>query len=319
MGEKIKTNRIRNSYSKRHNLIGFCFAIPALIFLLRHNLIGFCFAIPALIFLLVFVLYPVVYNIVLSFTDASLSAKKAVHFIGIKNYLKMFSNKLFKKYFWNTCKWTFWSVLGQITLGLGIALLISRPMKGATALRSFLLIPYVVPAVTLALVSKWILNSDYGIVSYWLQQAGWLEKRQSLLAMQGSAMAVVVLLNIWRSYPFPMLIYWAALKSIDKEMYEAATVDGASKWQMFRYITLPMLRQTLAVTIVLNVIYGLKAFDIIVTGGGPTGSTTHLPILIYQASFGSSQIGYASAISMVLGVLMFICIVFYIRTGVIDD
>lgn len=303
MGEKINTNRIKNSYSRRHNLIGFCFAIPALIFLL------------------VFVLYPVVYNIVLSFTDASLSAKKAVHFIGIKNYLKMFSNKLFKKYFWNTCVWTFWSVLGQITLGLGIALLISRPMKGATALRSFLLIPYVVPAVTLALVSKWILNSDYGIVSYWLQQAGWLEKRQSLLAMKSSAMAVVVILNIWRSYPFPMLIYWAALKGIDREMYEAATVDGASKWQMFRYITLPQLRGTTAVLIVLRTVWTATYYDLIymVTGGGPTGSTTHLPILIYQASFGSSQIGYASAVSMVLGVLMFICIAFYIRTGVVDD
>lgn len=302
-GTVLKKKRLSDSYSRKHNLIGFCFAIPAVIFLL------------------IFVVYPVVYNIVLSFTNASLSAKKAVSFVGLKNYTKMFSNKLFKKYFWNTCKWTFWSVLGQITLGLAIALLISRPMKGATALRSFLLIPYVVPAVTLALIAKWIFNSDYGIVSYWLQQLGWLDARQSLLAMQGPAMAVVVILNIWRSYPFPMLIYWAALKGIDKEMYEAATVDGATKWQSFRYITLPQLRSTTAILIVLRTIWTATYYDLIymVTGGGPTGSTTHLPILIYQASFGSSQLGYASAISMVLGVLMFVCIIFYIRTGVVDD
>lgn len=287
----------------------------------RHSLVGFLFAIPAIIFLLVFVLYPVIYNIALSFTDASLSAKKAVHFVGIKNYIRMFSDKLFKQYFWNTCKWTFWSVLGQILLGLGIALLISRPMKGATAIRSFLLIPYVVPAITLALIAKWIFNSDYGIVSYWLQELGWLEARQSLLAMKGPAMWVVVILNIWRSYPFPMLIYWAALKGIDREMYEAATVDGASKWQSFRYITLPQLRGTTAVLIVLRTIWTATYYDLIqmVTGGGPTGSTTHLPILIYQASFGSFQMGYAASISMILGVLMFICIIFYIRTGAADD
>ncbi len=287
----------------------------------RHRLIGFAFAIPAVIFLLMFVLYPVVYNVWLSFTDTSL-IKKGSSFVGLDNYIRMFSNKLFKKYFWNTCVWTFWSVLGQIVLGLGIALLISRPMKGSTALRSFLLIPYVVPAVTLALVAKWIMNSDYGIVSYWLQQAGLLEQRQSLLAMQGPAMWVVVILNIWRSYPFPMLIYWAALKSIDRQMYEAAMVDGANRLQIFTRITLPQLKNTTIVLVVLRTIWTATYYDLIymVTGGGPAGSTTHLPILIYQASFGSYQVGYAASISMVLGVLMFVCIIFYVfKSGVLED
>lgn len=278
------------------------------------------FSIPIVIFLLVFVLYPVVYNIWLSFTNASLM-KGTSEFVGIDNYVRIFSNKLFKKYFWNTCVWTFWSVLGQLLLGLGLALLISRPMRGGTALRSFLLIPYVVPAVALALVTKWIMNSDYGIVSYWLQQAGLLDGRQSLLALQGPAMWVVILLNIWRSYPFPMLIYWAALKGIDREIMEAAAVDGASKWKIFRYITLPELKNTTIVLAVLRVIWTATYYDLIymVTGGGPAGSTTHLPILIYQSSFGSFQIGYASAISMILGVLMFICIIFYVAKSDIAD
>ncbi len=286
----------------------------------KHSMIGMAFSIPIVIFLLVFVLYPVVYNIWLSFTNASLM-KGTSEFVGIDNYVRIFSNKLFKKYFWNTCVWTFWSVLGQLLLGLGLALLISRPMRGGTALRSFLLIPYVVPAVALALVTKWIMNSDYGIVSYWLQQAGLLDGRQSLLALQGPAMWVVILLNIWRSYPFPMLIYWAALKGIDREIMEAAAVDGASKWKIFRYITLPELKNTTIVLAVLRVIWTATYYDLIymVTGGGPAGSTTHLPILIYQSSFGSFQIGYASAISMILGVLMFICIIFYVAKSDIAD
>lgn len=287
----------------------------------RHKLIGLAFAIPVIVFLLAFVLYPVLYNVWLSFTNASL-IKKTSSFVGVDNYIKIFSNKLFLKYFWNTIRWTFFSVLGQLTLGLGIALMIARPMKGGTALRSFLLIPYVVPAVTLALVSKWIMNSDYGIVSYWLQQAGLLEARQSLLAMQGPAMWVVVILNVWRSYPFPMLIYWAALKSIDKQIYEAAYVDGANKWKTFLHITLPQLKNTTIVLAVLRIIWTATYYDLIfmVTGGGPSGSTTHLPILIYQASFGSYQIGYAAAISMILGVLMFACIIFYVtRSGLTED
>ncbi|MEZ3436675.1 MAG: sugar ABC transporter permease [Lachnospiraceae bacterium] len=286
----------------------------------KHSMIGMAFSIPIVIFLLVFVLYPVVYNIWLSFTNASLM-KGTSEFVGIDNYVRIFSNKLFKKYFWNTCVWTFWSVLGQLLLGLGLALLISRPMRGGTALRSFLLIPYVVPAVALALVTKWIMNSDYGIVSYWLQQAGLLDGRQSLLALQGPAMWVVILLNIWRSYPFPMLIYWAALKGIDREIMEAAAVDGASKWKIFRYITLPELKNTTIVLAVLRVIWTATYYDLIymVTGGGPAGSTTHLPILIYQSSFGSFQIGYASAISMILGALMFICIIFYVAKSDIAD
>ncbi len=287
----------------------------------RHKLIGLAFAIPVVVFLLAFVLYPVLYNVYLSFTNESL-IKKTSSFVGLDNYVKIFSNKLFLKYFWNTIRWTFFSVLGQLVLGLGIALLIARPMKGGTALRSFLLIPYVVPAVTLALVSKWIMNSDYGIVSYWLQQAGLLEARQSLLAMQGPAMWVVVILNVWRSYPFPMLIYWAALKSIDKQIYEAATVDGAGKWKTFLHITLPQLKNTTIVLAVLRIIWTATYYDLIfmVTGGGPSGSTTHLPILIYQASFGSYQIGYAAAISMILGVLMFGCIIFYVaKSGLTED
>lgn len=287
----------------------------------RHKLIGLAFAIPVIVFLLAFVLYPVLYNVWLSFTNASL-IKKTSSFVGFDNYVKIFSNKLFLKYFWNTIRWTFFSVLGQLVLGLGIALLIARPMRGGTALRSFLLIPYVVPAVTLALVSKWIMNSDYGIVSYWLQQAGLLDARQSLLAMQGPAMWVVVILNVWRSYPFPMLIYWAALKSIDRQIYEAATVDGAGKWKTFLHITLPQLKNTTIVLAVLRIIWTATYYDLIfmVTGGGPSGSTTHLPILIYQASFGSYQIGYAAAISMILGVLMFGCIIFYVaKSGLTED
>lgn len=287
----------------------------------RRQLIGLAFALPAVIFLVVFVLYPVLYNVVLSFTDAKLT-KDSFEFIDIQNYIKIFKNPMFKKYFMNTVVWTVFSVAGQLALGLGIALIINRKMRFGTPLRSLLLIPYVVPAVALALVTKWVMNGDYGIISAWLQNLGLIAHRQSPLALTGGAMAVLIIVNIWRSYPFPMLIYWAALKGIDQELYEAARVDGATKSQLFRYITMPQLRNTTIVLVVLRIIWTATYFDLIwmITGGGPAGSTLHLPITIYQEFFGKHNTGYASAISVILGILMFVFIIFYVRkSGALEN
>jgi multiple sugar transport system permease protein len=281
---------------------------------LRRNRLGILFISPTILFLAVFILYPVISNLILSFTNASLIKKEAI-FVGFDNYVKLFSNKMFLTYAWNEVVWTFFSVVGQLVLGLAFAVLINRNMRGGTVFKSFLLIPYVVPAVVIALITKWIFNGDYGIVSAWLQNLGVLDYKQSPLALNGGAMAVLIIMNIWRSYPFPMLIYWAALKGINQELYEAADVDGASKLQSFLYITLPQLRNTTIVLIILRIVWTATYFDLIwmVTGGGPAGSTTHLPIMIYQSSFGTFQIGYASAISTLLGIVLFICIIFYVR------
>lgn len=283
----------------------------------RRQLLGIVFITPTVLFLAVFVLYPVLYNVWLSFTNANL-LKSATSFVALDNYKKLFDNKMFPKYLWNTVVWTVFSVVGQLLLGFGVALLINRKMRFGTALRSFLLIPYVVPAVALALVTKWVMNGDYGIVSTWMQRLGLIAYRQSPLALPGSAMAVLVVINIWRSFPFPMLIYWAALKGIDRELYEAASVDGAGRFQSFWHITLPHLKETTLVLLVLRIVWTATYFDLIwmVTGGGPAGSTTHLPIMIYQASFGTFQIGYASSISVVLGLALFLCVVFYVRKSI---
>jgi multiple sugar transport system permease protein len=283
-------------------------------FYLRRKLLAIVFILPTILFLAIFVLYPVISNLILSFTDAKLM-KSNFNFVGFENYVKLFSNKMFLKYSWNTLVWTVFSVVGQLVLGLCLALLINREMRGGALLRSFLLIPYVVPAVAISLITKWIFNGDYVIASKWMQNFGLIDYKQSPLALYGGAMAILIIVNVWRSYPFPMLIYWAALRGINKELYEAANVDGANRLQSFRFITLPLLQNTTIVLIILRIVWTATYFDLIwmVTGGGPAGSTTHLPIMIYQASFGTFQIGYASAISILLGIVLFICIIFYVR------
>lgn len=285
-------------------------------FYTKRKLLGFLFILPTILLLLIFILYPVISNLYLSFTDARLMESE-YNFIGFENYLKLISNKMFLTYTWNTVVWTVFSVIGQLVLGLGLALLINRNMKGGSFLRSFLLIPYVVPAVAISLITKWIFNGDYGIASKWLQDLGLIDYKQSPLALIGGAMAILIIVNVWRSYPFPMLIYWAALKGINKELYEAAHVDGANSLQLFRFITLPQLKNTTIVLIILRIVWTATYFDLIwmITGGGPAGSTLHLPIMIYQSSFGTFQTGYASAISTLLGIVLLICIVFYVRNS----
>ncbi|MDR1074573.1 MAG: sugar ABC transporter permease [Treponema sp.] len=283
-------------------------------FYTRRKMLGIVLILPTIILLMVFIAYPVLSNLFLSFTDATLSRNQS-NFIGFGNFVKLLSNPRFFNYSWNTLVWTFFSVIGQLAVGLGLALLINRQMRGGAFLRSFLLIPYVVPAIALALITRWLCDGDYGIVSNLLQNIGLIGYKQSPLAIPGSAMTILILVNIWRSYPFPMLIYWAALKGIDKEMYEAANVDGASKLQTFLYIVLPQLRNTTLVLAILRIVWTATYFDLIwmVTGGGPAGTTTHLPIMIYQSSFGTFQFGYASAISIVLGLGLLVCIVFYVK------
>ena len=280
----------------------------------RRKLLGIFFILPTVAFLAVFILYPVISNFFLSFTNTTLT-RGEYRFLGFDNYKRLFSNRMFLQYSLNTVVWTVFSVIGQLVLGLGLALLINRQMRGGTIFRSFLLIPYVVPAVALALITKWIFNGNYGIASSWMQSIGLIGYKQSPLSLYGGAMAILIVVNTWRSYPFPMLIYWAALKGIDKELYEAADVDGVNKLQSFLFITLPQLRNTTLVLIILRIVWTATYFDLIwmVTGGGPAGSTTHLPIMIYQSSFGTFQLGYASSISIVLGIILLICIFFYVR------
>lgn len=280
----------------------------------RRNLLGFFFILPSLIFLVVFIVYPVFNNIILSFTDATLT-KDTYEFIGLKNYIKLFSSRKFTKYLWNNIIWTIFSVIGQLGIGLLFAMLILKKMRGGTLIRSILLVPYVVPAVAISLLTRWLCNSDYGIITLWLQKMNVVPQGFTPLSLPGYAMAAVVIVNIWRSYPFPMLIYWASLKGIDGQLYEAASIDGASKFQAFRYITLPQLRNTTLTLAILRIAWTATYFDLIwmVTGGGPAGSTTHLPVMIYQNSFGTFQTGYASAISVVLGLLLLVFVIYYVK------
>ncbi len=277
-----------------------------------RSAVGVLFVVPAALFMLVFVAYPVADAVRLAFmaTDFFTDQDK---FVGLSNFREMANSPKFWPVLWNTSVWTFWSLIGQFALGLLAALAINRDIPGMRLIRTVLLLPYVVPVIALALFWRWMLDGSFGIVSYTLQSLSLLAPDQSPLAMPDTAMASVIIANIWRGFPFVMISYWAALQSIPPEQYEAAQVDGASTFQQFLYVTLPHLRGVTKVLIVLRFIWTVTFFDIIwlITRGGPAGTTEHWPIWIYQETMGFFRFGYGSALAVALGFGLLFVIAIY--------
>lgn len=279
---------------------------------LDRRVTAILFVLPAAAFMLVFVAYPVFDAIRLAFMSSDIFTNE-MDFVGLSNFEEMGSSPKFWPVLTNTVTWTVFSMIGQFGLGLMAALAINRNLPGMNILRTILLMPYVVPVIALALFWRWMLDGSFGIVSYAMQSAHLLAPNQSPLAHPDTAMASVILANIWRGFPFVMISYWAALQAIPAEQYEAAQVDGASTWQQFIFITLPHLAGVTKVLFVLRLIWTVTFFDIIwlITKGGPAGGTEHWPVWIYQETMGFFRFGYGAALALALGIALLIFIGIY--------
>jgi len=275
---------------------------------------GILFATPAIIFLVVLIIYPILYNAWVSFYNVDYFTDTYT-FVGLENYVNEIKDPAFGRALWVDVLWTVGSVAGQLIIGLLAALLINKELKGISVFRSILLIPYILPIVTVTLTWKWLLNDLWGIVSYWLQQLQLILPDTSPLSDMNWALPIVIIISIWRFFPFAMIVYWAALRGIPKEEYEAAGIDGASLWQSFLYVTLPHLKGTTFVLLILRSIWTFNYFDMIqlITAGGPAQATTHLPILIYQRSMGQFKFGSAAAIAIMSGLVFIAFAWLYLR------
>lgn len=282
--------------------------------LLYKKKIGLLFAMPAIIFLLILIVYPIIYNLWVSFYDVNFFSG-TFSFVGFDNYLQEIKDPVFWQALWVDVLWTLGSVAGQLFLGLIAALLINHEIKGISVFRTLLLIPYVLPIVSTTLTWKWLLNDLWGILSYWLQKMHLIALDTSPLSDVNWALPVVIIISIWRFFPFSMIVYWAALRGIPREEYEAAGVDGASTVQSFFFITWPHLKNTTFILVLLRSIWTFNYFDLIqlTTAGGPARATTHLPILIYMKSMGQFKFGSAAAMAIMSGIIFAIIALMYLR------
>ena len=241
---------------------------------------------------------PIIVSVVLSFQDVQTFGGGT--WVGLKNYTDIPSDSVFWTSAWNTLVFTIGTVPTSAAIGLLLAVLLNRKLPGRGLIRSLYFLPMVVSGVAVSLVMAWIFNADNGIANAALQALGL--PRITWLSSPNWAMFTVIITVVWGRIGFCMVTYLAALQNINPSVLEAASVDGAGAGKRFSNIVWPLLRPTTYILIVLNVVFSIQAFDVIyvLTGGGPGFSTTVLVQYIFRAAFTQGNMGYASAVGVLL-------------------
>ena len=234
--------------------------------------------------------------------------------MGLRNYVLMAHDAQFLHSLLTTGIFVVSTVSAELLLGLGIALLLNYESRTMDMIRTLILVPTVFTPLVAGLVWKALYNPDLGVVSYYLRAIG-LPIGRGLTVERATALLSVILVDIWEWTPLMVIIILAGLKSLPKEPYEAGSIDGASGWQLFQYITLPLLRPTIIVATLIRTMDALKIFDIVwaITGGGPGTTTTVANLRIFQVGVQQLRVGYASTLSNVLLIASVIIGMFFIR------
>lgn len=278
---------------------------------------GVPFVLPALLVIAMVMLYPLLYTLVMSLFKKTLMKPDAV-FVGLQQFTKLFSNRVFLMTIGNTVVWTLGSVALQFGLGFAVSLLLhQRFVKGKTVLRILLMVPWVLPSIIGSSVWKWMYNADYGIINYVLQWLGWIPAAKTWLSNPDTAMGAVIAVNAWKMFPFVLLMVEAALQSVSRDLKEAARIDGAGPLRSFAAVTWPAIAETCYSVILLLVIWTLNAFTFIynLTMGGPAHKTEVMAMFIHNKAFVEFDFGMASAASTVLfGITMTISVLYILLT-----
>jgi multiple sugar transport system permease protein len=240
----------------------------------------------------------------MSFYDVTISTFRSgtARYVGLDNYLKLLQDQTFLKAVALSLIFTTVSIMLQFTIGFALALFFNRPFPGNGLLRALLLLAWLLPAVVVGNVFRWLLDGDYGALNYILQSIGLLPGKEYWLLEPGTALLGVILTNAWVGIPFNMMLLLAGLQNISPTLYEAASIDGASVSRRFLHITLPQMRPVALGILLLTFIYTFKVFDLIyvMTAGGPVDATTVLPIYIYKLTFNFFRFGEGAAAAMLL-------------------
>jgi len=267
------------------------------------------FASPSLALIALVIIFPLAYSFWLSLNNFDLSVGAEYEFVGAKNYQEvLFRDPRFMGSVWNTAVIIAPSLVLELILGLGLALLLSRVARGRPIITALLAIPAMVSPVMAAMAWRMMFGVKYGAINNLGLQLGLIDVYFDWFASTALALMSVVLVEVWHNTPFMMLVLLAGLQSIPQELYQAARVDGASAWQSFWSITLPLLKFTMAVGVMIRMIDLTKIFGLIfiLTYGGPGGSTETLAFNTYLVGFKDFRMSYASALSYVIvfGVLI---------------
>ena len=270
---------------------------------------------PAILFLVLLIAYPVgkVFHDAFSYTH--LVNKSMEGFAGLENFKTVMRDPHFTQAIKNTVVWTVFSVAGEYMVGMLTAVLLNQKFKGRAIFRTCIFIPWLVPIIVAGMTWDWMLNPNFGIVNYILTQLHLVDAPVNFLGIKSTAMATVIFVNIWRSFPYYTISFLAALQSIPKDLNEAASIDGAGMFRRFFSITMPQMKTVSLVIIFMHLIWTSINFDFIwvMTEGGPNYATETLPLMIYRYSMKKFNVGAASALSTMMIAMMTILFIFYYR------
>ena len=263
----------------------------------NRNFLGMLFMLPTAAILLLFLVYPLGLGIWLSFTDARIGRPGA--FVGLENYEWIVGDAKFQTAVFFTIFYTFVASVFKFAIGLYLALLLNQHLPFKAIIRAVVLIPFIVPTVLSAIAFWWIFDPQFSIVSWTLRQAGLIEGNINFLGDAWNARYSVIFANVWRGVPFIAITLLAGLQTVPPSLYEAATLDGASRWQMFVKITYPLLTPIIAVVMTFSVLFTFTDFQLIkvLTNGGPAGATELMATMSYNTAILGGRVGEGAAIS----------------------
>jgi multiple sugar transport system permease protein len=268
-----------------------------------NKVTNYFFVVPGLIFLLCFIVYPIFYNLLISFQDVTIRNLVGERsFVGFANYKQVLGDPLFSTSLKNSVIFTSLCIIFQFVIGFAFALFFNKKFPGRNIFRSLMLIAWMLPMIITATLFKWMLAGDFGIFNHFLMSIGIIDKPIFWLTETNSALYGAIAANIWVGIPFNMIIIMAALQTLPTDLYEAAKIDGANKLQQFLNITLPLLKPTILILIMLGIIYTFKVFDLILimTGGGPGNATVVLPYYAYQLAFRTFNFSLGATVASIM-------------------
>ncbi|BAW02019.1 binding-protein-dependent transport system inner membrane protein [Thermus thermophilus] len=281
---------------------------------LRQVRLAWILVLPTLLVVVLVAGYPLAQVFYWSFFKADIAFVEPPEFVGLENYAYLFQDPDFRQALWNTLKFTVVSVSLETVLGLAIALIIHSNFRGRGLVRAAILIPWAIPTVVSAKMWQWMLNDVYGVINVLGVKLGLLSQKVAFLARPELLLPSIIAVDVWKTTPFMALLLLAGLQMIPEELYEAASMDGASRWQQFWNITLPLLTPALVVALIFRTLDALRVFDVIFVMSGVNPATRTLAVYNRQTLVDFQDLGYGSAISVAILVIIFVFVLLYMRT-----
>lgn len=271
---------------------------------------------PTAVLLGLFIAYPFAEGVLLSLSSARVGIPG--EFVGLKNFVKIWNDGIFRTAVWNTFWYTGVTTVFKLALGLWLAMLLNRHFKGKALVRAFILLPFIIPTVLSTFAWKWMFDPTFSVINWTLFHLGFISARINWLGDPDLAMASIIVVNVWRGVPFFAISLLAGLQTISPELNEAAAIDGARPWNRFWFVTWPLLLPVTMVVLLFSIIQTFADFQLVyvMTGGGPANATHLFATYAYQIGIGTGLLAEGAAISLAMFPILFVIVVIqliYIR------